>query len=160
MSYITTANTQGKYHDLNTRHDVINYILDPEKTPDRYIGYIHTNPSDPVGCMDELAESYGKTRGVQIRHLVLSFDPEELTSPEIAAAVASDIAQFLGQLYQVVWAVHQDKDHLHIHFAFNPVSMIDGRRYRGIHSVWREQMKAIGAICHRYGLSQPKYSSH
>ena len=160
MSYLKTANTSDKYRDLNTRKDLLNYILDSNKTPDGYVGFILTDPADPAGSMDAVAAGYGKTNGVQIRHLILSFAPWELTSPAIAAAVANDIACYLGQQYQTVWAVHQDTPHLHIHIAFNPVSMIDGTRYRGLHSVWREQMKAIGDICHRHGLSRPKYSSH
>lgn len=159
MPLIKTANTVRKYRDLHTLDDVLNYILSPSKTLNNYKGFVLTDPINPSASMKSVAASYGKTEGVQIRHLILSFFPEELTRAEVAASIANDIALYLGQQYQTVWAVHQDTAHLHIHFAFNPVSYIDGARYRGTHEVWRSQLKAIGSICHNYGLPQPRYSS-
>ena len=53
--------------------------------------------------------------------------------------IASMIAHEIGQRYQCIYAVHEDTYHTHFHFAFNPVSFVDGHKYSGT----KEEHKAL-----------------
>lgn len=39
--------------------------------------------------------------------------------------------RFYADTYQIVYAVHEDAAHLHIHFVMNMISYLDGKRYAG-----------------------------
>ncbi len=61
---------------------------------------------------------------------MLSFDPEEKITPEKAKSIADTIIQYYRMEYQIVYAVHMDPYHVHIHFVMNQIGW-DGNRYRG-----------------------------
>lgn len=147
----------GHYHDANSRQDVINYILRPDKTPDGYIGYIGVNPHDICGSMQHTAAEANKDSGVRIRHMALNFSPAELTDPAIADEIGQSVMKYIGKDFQTVYAVHQDTEHLNIHFVFNAVSYIDGHRYKGRKNEYRPCEKHIRDILSDYGIF--KFSS-
>lgn len=159
MSIYTTGNKNGKYRDLHTRNDLINYICSPSKTTIEYCGYAVTDPNNPVASMDDIALEFNKTTGVQARHFILAFMPGEILSPAIAYLIGQEFAAWLGQEYQVVFAVHLNTDHIHIHFVTNAISYIDGHRYRGTKAEHYAQLNCLEQILHRYGLSRPRYVS-
>lgn len=130
MAMLKVLNGKGKYHDLKAREDVSRYIFNPLKAESGLMGGIGVT-SDIVGSMDEIAAKYNKTNGVQLRHFVISFPPDELDSPEEVYKIASRIAQFIAQEFQVIFAVHENTENLHIHFMFNLISHRDGHRYQG-----------------------------
>lgn len=132
MSNLRVLNGKGKYHDENARETVINYIFQPSKAVHRYIGASeHTSVRTAAEDMTEVAKRYHKDSGIRLRHFVLSFHPKELSSPETADEIGAEIVDFLGLEYQAVYAVHENKEHLHIHIVMNAVSHINGHRYRG-----------------------------
>lgn len=133
MSVFMIANERGKYHDIGARQDLIRYIWRPDKVVHGYIGGIHVDPNNPAGSMDQVAAQFGKEKGVQLRHWILSFEPEEQVSLEVANQIAMGIIAFFGTEYQAVYAVHEDKPHLHIHVVSNSISYVDGHRYQGKH---------------------------
>lgn len=74
--------------------------------------------------------------GRQVRHIIVSFDPEDHIGPFCASQIAFKIAEYYRNQFQVVYGVHKDTDSLHIHFIIHTVSYIDGRRYsRGMGEV-------------------------
>lgn len=68
MATFKTVNQKGKYHDLNSKSDVINYILNPKKTPSKLYGYELVDPMNPAESMQEVSLQFNKTKGIQIRH--------------------------------------------------------------------------------------------
>ena len=81
--------------------------------------------------MNEVAVQFGKTSGVQLRHLIIAFAPEDKVTPEKANRIGQVVASFFAKEYQAIYAVHEDTDTLHIHIVVNSVSYIDGHRYGG-----------------------------
>ena len=130
MATLKVLNGKGKYHDLEARETVARYICNPLKAHSGLMGGIGVT-EDIVGSMNEIAAKFQKVNGVQLRHIILSFPPDELDCPEDVFDIACHIAQFIAQDYQVIFAVHENTTNLHVHFMFNAISYRDGHRYSG-----------------------------
>lgn len=130
MAIFKTVNEKGKYRDLEARETVARYIFNPRKALSKLWGGVCVT-EDVVGSMDEIAKKFNKTEGVQLRHFVVAFRPEEVNKPEIANEIACELARFIGREYQVAFAIHEDTEYLHIHFMQNSISYVDGHRYYG-----------------------------
>lgn len=76
--------------------------------------------------------AYYKTDGEQISHIVVGFTKYDFMNPILAYIFADQLADYIGQRFQVIYAVHQGSDftpyYLHIHFVINTVSYVDGNR--------------------------------
>lgn len=131
-----------KYHDDNTIADVLHYILSPVKTPSGSVGGIAIKASRAVDEMEMLSTYYGQNHGIRLRHMILSFERGELQRARKDALVAAyhlacPIAQYYGQSYQIVYAVHEKAEdgtadpHIHIHFVMNTTNYRTGRKYDG-----------------------------
>lgn len=158
MATLISANGEGKYKDLKSKEDVINYILNPYKTPSQCYGCT-------VGEIDEIAElmlettvKFHKEKGVQMRHFILSFHPYELNDPYIANEIAQKIIYYLGGTYETMYGVHENTEKLHIHIAINPVSYIDGSRYYGRKKEFYRFLKCICEILKSYGIYNFSYA--
>ena len=160
MATLKTANTTGKYHDPNSIPDVIAYIMNPAKAIHQYIGFVGIDPNHIVFAMKNVALTYQKTNGVQLRHFILSFPPAELQNPAVAFQIGAEVADYLGREYQVAYAVHEDKPHIHIHIVINAVSYIDGHRYSGKKKPFYQLMNATSSILQKYGIIRLKYVSN
>ena len=159
MAVIKTANTTGKYHNLNSYSDVINYITQPSKTTHGYIGSVKLDPYNPAGDMEAVAKKFHKESGVHVRHFVLSFDPYGLYVPGIANLIGQEIISYLGGMFQAIYAVHEDKSHLHIHIVSNAVSHVDGHKYRGTREVFHRFEDFVRRTVRKYGVRELHYVS-
>lgn len=139
MATVKFLNAAGKYDDSASRDDVIRYITQKHKTPSGYIGASGVDIPYAAQQMQAVAESFKKDNKVRIRHFVVSFYRNEHISPYKANVIASMIALELGQIYQCVYAVHEDTYNIHVHFVFNPVSFVNGYKYSGT----KEEHKAL-----------------
>lgn len=121
-----------KYQDNDVFFDVLNYIVNPIKTPNHYIGSVNINEaSHAAEEMSAVIRHFGKDKGVHLRHMILSFWPEEKVSAHQAYFLAHEIAAYYGNEYQLVFAVHEDTAAPHIHFVMNTTSFVTGLKYRG-----------------------------
>lgn len=159
MAIIKTANTTGKYHDLNSYSNTINYITQPSKTIHGYIGSINLDPYNPAGDMEAVAKKFHKENGVHVRHFILSFDPHELAAPGIANLIGQEIISYLGGMFQAIYAVHEDKPQLHIHIIINAVNYIDGSKYRGTHEIFHSFEDFVRRTIQKYGVRELHYGS-
>lgn len=159
MAIIKTANTTGKYHDLNSYNDVISYITQPSKTIHGYIGSIKLDPYNPAGDMEAVAKKFHQESGVHVRHFVLSFDPHELAAPEIANLIGQEIISYLGGMFQAIYAVHEDKPQLHIHIIINAVNYINGSKYRGTREAFHRFENFVRRTVQKYGVRELHYVS-
>lgn len=119
-----------KFFDDYAYYNAINYILDSKKAI--YAGYSMISSLETASReMEWTAIRFNKFSGKRLRHSVLSFSADENVSPEQAYQFAEQIIQHYAPRYQIVYAVHNNTDNLHIHFVMNQISCIDGQRYRG-----------------------------
>lgn len=153
MALLKVVNRKGKYHDPNSRETIARYITNPNKTFSGFIGVSQgVNPQDIAGSMNQVAQQFNKTRGVQLRHIIISFLPDEVLSPEDVYRIGCDLAGYTSQEYQTVFAVHENTDRLHIHLMFNSISFVDGHRYYGKKYEYYSFINHVKQVLHQYGI--------
>jgi hypothetical protein len=143
----------GKNSSLKALKRVLEYINNSEKTEAYLKGGHNCNSSKPYNDMHSVKNKYGKMTGRQYIHFIQSFAPYDKVTPELVKEIADELVKhpsFNG--YQVSYAVHTDRDHLHTHFVINSVNQITGRKWEQK----REQMQSLkdfsDDICRKHGL--------
>lgn len=81
--------------------------------------------------MEDVVQAFHKEKGLKLRHSVLSFAPEEPVTARQVKEIAGECIRYYEDDYQILAAVHENRDHLHIHFVMNTTSYRNGRKYRG-----------------------------
>ena len=155
MALFKFLNGKGRYRGDDARTNVAEYILNPYKAKHGYIGGAYVNMESIesiVHSMDKIAQQFGKTNGVQLRHFVLSFLPQEARDPRVVCRIGREIMSFVGQKYQAVFAVHENTANLHIHFMLNSVSHVNGDRYYGKRKDYYIMLNGLKKILHRHGI--------
>lgn len=158
MAILKTANTKGKYYEPHAKEDVILYILNPYKAQ-HYFGAYGVNINSPAEDMNAVSSQFGKCHGVQLRHFIVSFYPYELNNPTIADEIARQIVSFFASEYQTIYAIHEDKPHLHIHIIINSVSYVDGHRYYGTRTEFKAMEQYMKKVLRGYGIYRLEYAS-
>ncbi len=145
---VVGVNDNIKYTDQNSYRDVVMYICNPEKT--RYIGFCGVSSIEAAAKeMSEVVEFFGKDRGKRVRHTILSFQSHDSTTPCEAYMYAKQIAEYYSDRFQIVFAVHENTDNLHVHFVMNMTSYRDGRRYSENHKDFRAFLNYVSNITGR-----------
>ena len=62
----------------------------------------------------------------QVKHFYVSFGRKEI-GYKMVLQIAWTIAEYYGKRYQVLYGIHTDTANLHIHYAINTVSFVDGK---------------------------------
>ena len=155
MAVLKIENGNGKYFNEDAKELVAAYIMRPDKVTGGY----GIDPCCPAESMKIVSEQFGKQQGVQLRHYVVSFAPYELVDPAIVNAIAQQFAMYIGQMYQVLYAVHEDKPHLHFHLMHNSVSYLDGQRCYGRRSEFYSTQNVLKGILAQHGIYQLRYVS-
>jgi len=158
MAVWKTASGKNKYFNEDAKELLTRYILRPDKVIHGYWDGIHIDLLAPAESMETISAQFGKTQGVQLRHFIISFDPEELNRPEIAFNIAQQAAVYIGRKYQAIYAVHEDKPHLHIHLVQNSVSYVDGQRYYGTRAEFYALQDELRRILRQYHIYTLIYS--
>ncbi len=83
-------------------------------------------PSDIITQFYAVRNVFHKSPNIQARPFVLSFGEEEHVYPFQANYIAQNICEEFVD-YQILYAVHEDSSHLHIHFLINSVNIYDGK---------------------------------
>ena len=139
--------------DIHLEHS-INYILQPKKLGEANLaGGINCLPEMAYRQMKATKQMFGKTGGRQGYHFVISLKPGEGT-PEIMYDIAMRFAKeaFAGE-YEVVVAVHTDREHLHAHIIINSVNMVTGYKFQCRDGDWKYKFQPItNKLCKEYGL--------
>lgn len=142
-----------KYHDATAISDVIRYCCQPSKIPHRCIGGFGLNLTYAAEQMEGVIRAYGKTEGVHLRHMVLSFEAGERVSLYFANQIAHQVAWYYGSAYQILYAIHEDTPHLHIHFVMNTTSYINGKKYAQKKEDYFRFLQYLAEILKEYGLN-------
>lgn len=133
----------------------INYILNPAKTGNGlYTGGVNTTPPSAYADMHSTKLQFDKSEGRLGYHLIQSFSPGEITPLEAMKLGREFINRYLHGHYEVVYSVHTDHDHVHLHFIWNSVSFIDGRKYHAPPGAYLDEMRRLSdEICRERGYS-------
>ncbi len=160
MATIKTANGRGKYHDADAKDYLINYIFNHNKIPHYYIGGYNIDMRDPAASMQSVSLGFGKEKGVQIHHLIISFSHRELSDYNVANYIADRLSQYIGRKYQTVYAVHENTNHIHFHILFNSVSYIDGSKYYGRREDFNPIVSYARKLLREVGIKEFYYVSN
>lgn len=152
MAVYKVIHAPYQYHDQSAIDDVVSYCLQDRKTPQKLIFARRVDPQHAIEEMHDIAAAYGKDSGLRLRHSVLSFAPEENISVEKAAKIAKEALDYYGEKYQIISAVHEDTNNVHIHFVMNQVSYVDGSRYRGKKSDYYQYQKYLKKTLSKSGI--------
>ena len=152
MAVYQVIHTPCQYCDQSAINDVVAYCLQERKTPQNLIFAHGVDPQYAASEMHDVAAVYGKDSGLRLRHSVLSFAPNENISAAEAAEIAQEAIDFYGDNYQIVSAVHEDTDDIHIHIVMNKISFVDGSRYRGKKSDYYQYQKHLKSILSANGI--------
>ena len=136
--------------------NALEYIQNPDKTEKCVlVGSINCLPDTAFEQMEETKNIFHKTGKRQGYHVIISFSPEEKVTAEQAMYVLEHFAKdVLGDDYEVVYAVHTDREHMHGHLIWNSVSMTTGKKYNSPKSSWKNHLQPItNKYCDELGLS-------
>lgn len=144
----------------------IEYILNKNKIPDgltyvsgpyRYdvIDYHHVMKS-----FWEEKKEWGKENGRLYTHNIISFSKDEPITPMQAYDFGVQFAEEWFQGFSTLVAVHQDKEHIHIHMISNTVSYLDGHKYQCSCGDLRDMKDYTNQMCLDRGLSVAVKGQH
>ena len=136
--------------------NALEYIQNPDKTEECVlVGSINCLPDTAFEQMEETKNIFHKTGKRQGYHVIISFSPEEKVTAEQAMYVLEHFAKdVLGDDYEVVYAVHTDREHMHGHLIWNSVSMTTGKKYNSPKSNWKNHLQPItNKYCDELGLA-------
>ena len=150
--YLNEAQTGNPAGHLK---NALEYIQNPEKTEERVlVGSINCLPETAFEQMMDTKVTYGKTDKRQGFHIMISFVPGEATEEQVFDIVGRFAEEYLGDKYEAVYAVHNDKEHIHGHIVFNSVSFETGAKYDYRKGEWKRRMQPLtNKLCAEYGLN-------
>ncbi len=151
-------NAKGKasQHLINS----IKYIMNPDKTEGGlWVGSNAGVTSDEIyDAMMSTKQEYGKEKGRQGYHYVISFPPGECDEATCYKVGKEFCETYFGEGYEYVFAVHNDHAHMHCHIVFNSVGRMDGSKYRYINGDWEKYIQPVtDKITEKYGLGRLEY---
>jgi len=132
--------------------NIINYVLDKEKTDNRIISGMNCSTQNTINEMNATKELYGKTDGISYQHIIQSFKPGE-TDPQKAHRIGKELADKEFGDHEVLIVTHIDKGHIHNHLVVNSVSFKDGKKLVSNRETLREIKRESNSICRRENLS-------
>ena len=116
----------NSYSNKGALHNVLSYII---RNASIY-GGLAVDPDYAEFQMQLVKELFYKTEGRQVRHFIVAFDEYEDVDLGGIYQLAQKIALYYANRYQIIFGIHMNTENIHIHFALNTVSYIDGRMYR------------------------------
>lgn len=150
--YLNEAQTGNPAGHLK---NALEYIQNPEKTEECvFVGSINCLPETAFEQMMDTKVTYGKTDKRQGFHIMISFVPGEATEEQAFDIVGRFAQEYLGDKYETVYAVHNDKEHMHGHIVFNSVSFETGEKYDYRKGEWKRRMQPLtNKLCAEHGLN-------
>ena len=146
-TYKVFGRGETHFFDSNSYQNCIQYITNPQKA--MFVGGCNVSSIKAAAAeMQQTARSFRKDCGKRVRHSELSFSESEIVTPEMANEYAQRIIAFYAPEYQIVYAVHVNTSHTHIHFVMNQVSFVDGHRYQGKKYDYYQFLAHIRSVTH------------
>ena len=155
ITKILTINDSGEKFAGKHLKRAIEYIIDSAKTQEqRYVSGINCQPQDAFVQMKSTKQKFGKTDKRQGYHIVISFEETNVDPALAFEIVGKFVREYLGDVYEAVYAVHDNTEHTHGHIIFNSVNYRTGRKYRYEKGDWAKKIQPItNRLCEEYGLA-------
>lgn len=156
--------TPGTRPNSEGLKNAINYVLNPGKTQNGFLtgSNCGMNAEEAYAAFMDTKGCYGKYDGRQGYHFIISFDERDNVSHGMMLNVMSEFAErYLGEDFDYVYSVHDDKGHTHGHLVFNSVNRNTGYKYRYEKGDWAKYIQPVtDKICEEYGLRQLEVLQH
>lgn len=122
------------YSDLSAIENVTNYIIADKNNQGMILPWVGSynifNVINSAWEMYSIKAYYNDLNRNYIRHFIISFEQSDYFTFADAMLMAVKVCGYFCGDFQVVYAVHQNTRHLHIHFVLNTTSFVDGKRLR------------------------------
>lgn len=118
---------RNTYPDVLSLNRVLAYVLRSEIT----CGYgVSPDPERAFAEMLCVKRVFHQMDRVQLKHFFITFSDDEMgyLDFEEIMALGAEAAKLFGE-YQMVWALHLDSNHVHLHLVMNTTSFVDGHQY-------------------------------
>lgn len=164
MAINKVINKSTKSH--GAMRNVIQYVLQEKKVIDGYADIIGPYEPDRITYDDvyqaflEEKKIWKKDSGRMYAHNIISFHRDEKVTPEECMEIGRRFCDQFFSGHQSLIAVHQDRDHLHIHIVTNTVSYIDGRKLHQSKADLEKQKVFTNQLCVERGLSVAEKGKH
>lgn len=120
--------TRNSYPDAVALENVIHYVLDKAVVVGGYA--VDCGSYAALEQMLFVKQAFHKTDALQLKHFFITFAHMEAALTDFEDLMNLGFAT--GRLfreYQMVYGVHLDGSHVHIHFVMNTTSFVDGHQY-------------------------------
>ena len=123
---------KNHYKNKSAIRNLLSYIFREETGGVRYGNTLNLGTGDIPTLADKIVQVqkfHGKNKGRRMYHYVLSY--EGIPNQEDAKylfAIAEKLTTTFFHNTQIAYAVHENTNHLHVHFAFSAVTL-DGRKW-------------------------------
>lgn len=122
-----------------------------DKYPAAYVGYLGFGPyasiENLIEGFKEVQATHRSYTGVLARHEIVSFDQGDtldvLGRQKIVSIAYRFALWYFNQGFQVVFAIHLDTDHLHIHYVLNTVNIFTGNKYHSNKNILKIERKYL-----------------
>lgn len=148
---------EGKNSSSKHLYASIKYIMNPNKTDESVWigGNAGSDPQEVYATFMNTKEEWGKKNGRQGYHFIISFEKGETNEEKAYEVTRKFCKEYLGDRYDFVFSVHNDKEHMHGHIVFNSVGRIDGYKYRYEKGDWEKHIQPItNRLCKEHGLKK------
>ena len=164
MAINKTVNKSTKSH--GAMRNVLEYVLRDSKTKEHLVTV--TGPYDrSVIDYDNVYQTFleekrlwNKDSGRMYAHNVISFHKDEEITLEEAFDFGKEFAQKWFADFQTVVAVHQDKEHKHIHLVTNSVSFVDGHKLHATKKDLDRMKELTNEMCKERGFTIAQKGKH
>lgn len=131
--------------------NLCSYIIEPKKTGNgSYTGARGITVAHAFEDIVEMQTLYGNTGGRRGYHITVNFAPNSPLNAHEVYEIAYEISDLFFPEYQVLYGVHINEAHLHIHFAVNTVSLKNGKKLHIDYRTLYWLIKEIDNIERRY----------
>ena len=164
MAINKVINKSTKSH--GAMKNVIQYVLQEKKVIEGYADIIGPYEPDRITYDDvyqaflEEKKIWKKDSGRMYAHNIISFHRDEKVTPKECMEIGRRFCDQFFSGHQSLIAVHQDRDHLHIHIVTNTVSYIDGRKLHQSRADLEKQKVFTNQLCVERGLSVAEKGKH
>ena len=143
----------GSNNTYKSMKRAINYIKNPLKTAEHLTGGKDCSPDTTYEEFIMTKQNFNKEKGRQFIHFIQSFSPNDKATPEVINEIGKRLLEHeVFKDFQVLYATHTDKGHLHTHFIINSVSFIKGHKWQ----LSKEQLESLkeysDELCREYSL--------
>ena len=145
----------GKNEGSSKLKKGIDYILNNEKTRDKYFSGFGLFVDSAFSDMMIVKDLYRKTEGRGFIHMVLSPSEKAGLKPELVHNISLDSMNFFfSRGYQVLVATHCNTPHTHSHAIINSVNAKTGLKFTQSRADMELFKKNISRVISDYNISQ------